>query len=78
MKKKSHDFYPLKKLFDGIFNPTTFGAPLMGLKNPTARRTATWDKKSHEWPSRSRGTKTHTTAYHPSSCLFVDLTSTDS
>ena len=56
MKKKSHDIYPLKKHFDGIFNPTTFSAPLMGFKNPTAPRSATWDKKSHEKHFRSRGT----------------------
>jgi hypothetical protein len=43
MKKKSHDFYPLRKLFDGIFNPTTLFTLLMGLKNPTAPISATWD-----------------------------------
>jgi hypothetical protein len=54
MKKKSHDIYPLKKHFDGIFNPTTFSAPLMGFKNPTAPRSATWDKKSHDQLSSSQ------------------------
>jgi hypothetical protein len=31
-------------------------APLMGLENPTAQRSTTWDKKSNEWHIRSRGT----------------------
>jgi hypothetical protein len=58
MEKKSNDFYPLKKLFNGIFNSGRLKIPRHqdlqhGTKNPMSGTLAVV------------GLKSHTTAYHP-------------